>query len=89
MNKDTNKYLSREAEISNPNQPTLFSLSGFDKKKVEVKFTMEETSNDGEVLLLREIDKQVELINSLSNCIKDGCHQSYVEHRITSMLSLL
>ena len=87
MNKDTNKYLSQEAEISNSKQPTLFNLSGFGKKKVEVKFTLEETSNDGGLLLLREVDKQIGLISDLADCIKDERHQSYVEHSITSMLS--
>ena len=87
MNKDTNKYLSQEAEISNSKQPTLFNLSGLGKKKVEVKFTMEETSNDGGLLLLREVDKQIGLISDLADCIKDERHQSYVEHSISSMLS--
>ena len=87
MNKDTNKYLSQEAEISNSKQPTLINLSGFGKKKVEVKFTLEETSNDGGLLLLREVDKQIGLISDLADCIKDERHQSYVEHSITSMLS--
>jgi hypothetical protein len=87
MNKDTNKYLFQEAEISNSKQSTLFNLSGLGKKKVEVKFTMEETSNDGGLLLLREVDKQIGLINDLADCIKDERHQSYVEHSISSMLS--
>ena len=87
MNKDTNKYLSQEAEISNSNQPTLFNLSGLGKKKVEVKFTLEETSNDGGLLLLREVEKQIVLINGLADCIKDERHQSYVEHSVKSMLS--
>ena len=62
-------------------------MSGLGNKKVEVKFTMEKTSNDGGLLLLREVENQIGLINGLVNCIKDERHQSYVEHSIKSMLS--
>ena len=87
MNKDTNNYQSEKDKISNSTQPTLFNLSGLGKKKVEVKFTMEKTSNDGGLLLLREVEKQIGLINGLAGCIKDERHQSYVEHSIKSMLT--
>ena len=82
MNKDTNNYQCEKAKISNPSQPPLFNLSGLGKKKVAVKFTMEETSNDGGLLLLREVEKQVGLISGMANCIKDERHQSYVEHKV-------
>ena len=87
MNKDTNNYPSTSAKISNSTQPIHFNLTGLGKKKVEVKFTMEKTSNDGGLLLLREVEKQIGLIRGLANCIKDERHQSYVEHSTVSMLS--
>jgi len=87
MNKDTNNNVSPKGKISHPNQAQLFNLSGLGGKKVEVKFTMEKTSNDGGLLLLREVEKQIGLISGLANCIKDERHQSYVEHSIKSMLS--
>ncbi|MCD6543227.1 MAG: IS1380 family transposase, partial [Flavobacteriaceae bacterium] len=87
MNKDTNNYQSTSAKVSNSTQSMLFNLSGLGKKKVEVKFTMEKTSNDGGLLLLREVEKQIGLISGLANCIKDERHQSYVEHSTGSMLS--
>jgi len=87
MNKDTNNYPTPKAKILNLSCPTLFNLSGLGNKEVEVKFTMEKTSNDGGLLLLREVENQIGLINGLANCIKDGRHQSYVEHSIKSMLS--
>lgn len=87
MNKDTNNYQYPNTEISSSAQPQLFNLSDTKRKKVEVKFTMEKTSNDGGLLLLREVENQIGLIGSLSNCIKDERHQSYVEHSIKSMLS--
>ena len=87
MNKDTNNFQYPNTEIPDPAQPQLFNLSDTNRKKVEVKFTMEKTSTDGGLLLLREVEKQVGLISSLANCIKDERHQSYVEHSIKSMLS--
>ena len=87
MNKDTKNYHSDKANILNSTQPELFNLSYLDKKKVEVKFTMEETSNDGGLLLLREMENQLGLIKGLESCITDERHQSYVSHSIKSMLS--
>jgi hypothetical protein len=87
MNKDTNNYQLQKAKILNSKQPTLFNLSGLGNKKVEVKFTMEKTSNDGGLLLLREVENQIGLIGGLSNCINDERHHSYVKHSIKSMLS--
>jgi hypothetical protein len=53
---------------------------------VEVRFTLEETSNDGGLLLLNEVESQIGLIDRLSGCIKDSRHPSYVKHSISSML---
>jgi len=51
------------------------------------------TSSDGGMVLLREVDNQIGLIDKLSACrvsgrhgIKDDRHQSYVQHSIDSML---
>ncbi len=57
------------------NEPTtLFDLSDFGHKKAQVRFALEETSNDGELLLLKEVDAQVGLIDRLSGCIQDNRH---------------
>ena len=74
MNKDTNNNQFSSSKISNFTHPTLFNLSRLGKKSIEVNFTMEKTSNDGGLLLLREVEKQVGLIGSLANCIKDERH---------------
>jgi hypothetical protein len=87
MNKSTNNYQYPKSIISGTTQPTLFNLSGLGKKNIEVKFSMEETSNDGGLLLLREVEKHIGLISDLTNCIIDERHQSYVEHSIRSMIS--
>jgi len=66
--------------------PTMFNLSDFGKKKVEVSFTNERISNDGGLLLLNEIENQIGLIDKLASCIVDTRHQSYIDHSIESML---
>ena len=65
--------------------PTIFNLSDFVKKPVEVSFVLEKTSNEGGLLLLNEVDRQIDLIGKLSECIKDSRHQGYVRHTYDSM----
>ena len=86
MSEGTNNYNQQEDIFSKTSQPTLFDLTASGTKKVEVRFSMEETSNDGGLLLLNEIDNQIGLIDKLSGCISDDRHQSYVTHSIPSML---
>jgi hypothetical protein len=87
MIKDKQKKSYQATKISQSNSPTLFNLSNLDKKKVDVKFTMEETCNDGGLLLLREMENQIGLIKGIESCIKDDRHPSYVDHSISSMLN--
>ena len=57
------------------NEPTtLFDLSDFGHKKAQVRFAIEETGNDGGLLLLKEVDAQVGLIDRLSACLQDNHH---------------
>jgi hypothetical protein len=87
MNKST-KIIDRNVKKSKKNQiTTLFNLSDFNKKKVEVRFNREMVSNDGGLLLLREIENQIGLIKNMASCILDTRHQSYVDHSIESLLS--
>ena len=85
MNKSTNFPATKtsHSEFS----PTLFNLSDVDKKKVDVRFSGEQTSHDGGLLLLREVEQQVGLIGRLADSMKDNRHQGYVQHSVTSMLS--
>jgi len=41
---------------------------------------LEETSCDGGLLLLKEVDNQIGLINRLSDCLHGTRHQSYMKH---------
>lgn len=65
---------------------TLFNLSEFNRKPVQVNFTAEQTSSDGGLLLLNEVDNHIGLISKIAGCINDTRHQGYVDHSIESML---
>jgi hypothetical protein len=65
---------------------TLFNLSDFNKKSVEVSFKAEQTSSDGGLLLLNEIEKHIGLIGKMADCIYDFRHQGYVDHSIPLMM---
>jgi len=78
--------MSKNTNILRPNTTTLFNLSDFNKKPVEVKFINEQISHDGGLLLLNEVEKQLGLIEKLAGCINDPRHQGYVVHSIDSML---
>ena len=86
MRKSSNNSQSQSAESSKNSQATLFNVAELGGKKVEVQFTLKETSNDGGLLLLREVEKQIGVIGRLSACIEDSRHQSYVKHTLESML---
>lgn len=86
MCKNINYCDSKKEKSEIFDSPMLFSLSDFDKKKVEITFSAEQTSNDGGLLLLNEVEKQIGLIGNLSACIQDPRHPSYVEHSIEAML---
>lgn len=62
---------------------SLFPLS----KKIEVSFTGDRISSDGGLLLLREVESQLGLINRISNCIQDERDQRYIDHTIEEMLT--
>lgn len=83
MDKDKTK----ENKNKNYHQTSLFSLSNCGSKKVAVAFTTEQISTDGGLLLLREVDKNIGLVERISNCINDGRHQGYVKHSIKSLVN--
>jgi hypothetical protein len=86
MCKDIKNNRNRISEFSDYGSAPLFNLSDFGRKKAQVRFDMEETSNDGGLLLLKEVDGQIGLIDRLSACLQDKRHQSYVKHSVDSML---
>ena len=62
----------------------LFPVSG---KPVELSFTGDQISSDGGLLLLREVEKQLGLIDRICTCITDNRDQRYIDHSIKEMLT--
>ncbi len=62
------------------------TFSSLKSKKVEAIFGGGDITADGGLLLLREVDKKLKLIKSLSQVCSDQRHAGYVEHTIENML---
>lgn len=86
MSKNTTSSDCDQTNFQKFQSQTLFNLSDFNKKSVEVTFKAEQTSSDGGLLLLNEIEKQIGLIGNMADCIHDSRHQGYVDHSVTSMV---
>lgn len=68
------------------NEPIL-ELFPVNDKKIELSYTGDRISSDGGLLLLREVDKNIGLVNSISSCITDNRDQRYVDHTINDMVT--
>ena len=87
MSKDT-KHLDSATNCEEKNcSPTLFDLAPVSKKPVELTFTGEKISTDGGLLLLRELENQIGILDAIGNCIADERHQGYVKHSVKSLLT--
>ncbi len=80
MSKNTEK-----SETGN-NPAKLFEVSPINKKTVEVSFSDPQLSTEGGLLLLREVENHIGIIQQLSDCIKDPRNQSYVQHTVQSLI---
>ena len=67
-----------------PNELTLFPIKG---KNIDLSFSGDRLSSDGGLLLLRELDNQLKLISSASNCILDGRDQRYIDYSLKELLT--
>jgi hypothetical protein len=79
MNKDTKN--------SENGQPFLFHLPPVQEKIIEISFTGADISSDGGLLLLKECEKQVGIIKSITSCLRDERNSSYVEHTFEQMVT--
>lgn len=86
MSKNTISFENNQKNHPQTCEPTLFNPADFGKKQVEVRFSTEQTSHDGGLFLLNEVEKQIGLIDKLAKCINDPIHQAYVHHHIDSMM---
>ena len=87
MDKNTKKQFTDTEESRNNSNQDLIELQQIDRKPVIASFTGEKISTDGGLLLLNELEKQIGIIGSLTNCIIDNRHPSYIQHSIKSMLT--
>lgn len=87
MDKDKTKISRTSSLAQKTSQTALFDLSNLGNKKVEVRFTAEQISTDGGLLFLKEVDKNIGLIDKLASCLEDDRHQSYVKHDFKSLLN--
>lgn len=55
-------------------------------KPVSVSYTGPDISSNGGLLLLREVDEKIGLLNSLGECLTDHRDERYVTHSFTSLL---
>jgi hypothetical protein len=62
----------------------LFPIEG---KNIELSFNGDRISSDGGLLLLRELDSQLNLLSSASNCIHDERDQRYIDHSVKELLT--
>lgn len=71
--------------MTNCTQET-FHFPSIKRRKIEAKFSGGDVTSDGGIMLLREIDRQINLIQELSSVIPDPRNPEFIVH---SQLSLL
>lgn len=69
------------------NSQKILDLFPVSDKKIELSYTGEQISSDGGLLLLREVENQIGLINGISSCITDTRDLRYVDHSITELIT--
>lgn len=62
-------------------------FSSLGSKKILANFNGGKITSDAGALLLREVDKQLGLMQAINNCIDDIRHPSFTKHDQKSMLS--
>src|SRR5437763_16955770 len=67
------------------NQET-FAFTVHFSRRVEAGFTAGQVSSDGGALLLREVDRRIELSGRLAACFSDGRAQWRVERPLSEVL---
>lgn len=71
----------------NRNSQSCLHFSSISGKEVRADFTGGQMTSDAGVLLLRETEKKVGIIDGLSQVIRDDRHKSYIKHQLKGLLS--
>jgi len=82
-----NKHPAAMLEKKFENSQKILDLFPVSDKKIELSYTGEQISSDGGLLLLREVENQIGLINGISSCITDTRDLRYVDHSITELIT--
>ena len=75
--------IDKKTEFSTP-ELDIFPIQN---KNIELSFNGDRISSDGGLLLLRELDSQLNLLLSASNCIHDERDQRYIDHSVKELLT--
>jgi len=85
MNFSDNKITKKEIENQTKNK--IFQLSQVGSKHLEVSFSHDKISSDGGILLLKEVENQIGIIQTITQSIKDERHPSYIEFGLNEIIS--
>ena len=80
MSKDNTSVSKRQVELE------LFPLSQVQGKKVSASFSSPDLSSCGGLMLVREAEKECDIISRIASCIKDERCQHLVEHSYEEMV---
>jgi len=64
-----------------------FAFTAHFSRRVEAGFTAGQVSTDGGALLLREVDRKIDLLGRLAGCFSDGRSPLLVKHQLAEMLA--
>ena len=64
-----------------------FGFTAHFSRRVQAEFTAGQVSSDGGVLLLREVDRRINLFERLAGCFFDGRSPLLVRHQLPEMLA--
>ena len=64
-----------------------FTFAPHFSRRVEAGFTAGQVSSDGGSLLLREVDRKINLLGRLAACFSDGRRPLLVKHQLSQMLA--
>ena len=67
--------------------PLVHELFPVENKQIELSFTGDQISSDGGLLLLREVESRMGLIDRISSCITDDSDHRHIDHTLKEMLT--
>src|SRR6266508_3836942 len=87
MGKNTKKRCFGTNSEDKKNANPLRGLGPVCGKPLEISFSAEKVSTDGGLMLLKEVDNAIGIVDALASCIQDDRHQSYVNHTIKELVA--